>query len=216
MLNITPLIKQSKTKDDLNAPLYLRITLDQQRTEVSLKHQIPLNLWDHTRRELKGNSPLSQQINNLIQLKKTEIMKHHYGLQISGDDFDIHDLRRLILGQKAKGKTLIEMVEYHNANMKELIGSQYAVGTYKRFVVTLNKIKRFIPHQYQKTDIFLSDIKPSFAYDFEQFLKSIDGLGQNTANKHFKNIKKILNQAVSRGWLTSNPLSTVTLDLYFS
>ncbi len=210
MINITPLLKASKSKGTESAPLYLRITLDKQRTEVSLKQRVPIKQWDNVKRELKGGSPLSHQINNLIQLKKTDIMKHHYGLQISGDDFDIHDLRQLVLGNKPKGKTLLEAVQYHNDNMKDLIGSQYAVGTYKRFVVTLGKLKRFIPFQYGKPDIYLSDITTSFAYDYEQFLKAEDGLGQNTANKHFKNLKKILNLAVSRNWLSNNPLSTVT------
>ncbi|WP_417887072.1 Arm DNA-binding domain-containing protein [Zunongwangia sp.] len=45
--------KSSKTKNGF-APLYIRITVNGERIELSLKRRITLNLWNEKRSLLKG------------------------------------------------------------------------------------------------------------------------------------------------------------------
>jgi hypothetical protein len=57
-------------------------------------------------------------------------------------------------------------------------------------------------------DILLSDIKLSFASDFEHFLTVQHMLQNNTTMKYIKIRKQIINYAITLEWITSNPLNS--------
>lgn len=46
--------------------------------------------------------------------------------------------------------------------MKSLVGIDYANGTYKRYVVTLGKVKAFLLDKYKKQDIAISKLNHAF------------------------------------------------------
>lgn len=66
-------------------------------------------------------------------------------------------------------------------------------------------MQEFIKWKYRLADISLAQINYEFLGDFEFFLKSEKNIAHNTTAKYIKNIKKIINDCLSKGWLKSNP-----------
>ncbi|WP_417887825.1 Arm DNA-binding domain-containing protein [Zunongwangia sp.] len=58
-------VYSSRVKNNLTN-LYVRISLNNQRVNVSLKSKIPYDLWDASAQGLDGNSRLAKELNHLI------------------------------------------------------------------------------------------------------------------------------------------------------
>lgn len=91
--------------------------------------------------------------------------------------------------------------------MKSLVGIDYANGTYKRYVVTLGKVKAFLLDKYKKEDIVISELNHAFITNFEFYLKTHDTIQNNTAMKYIKNLKKVVRIAVENEWLDRDPFT---------
>ena len=46
--------------------LYVRISLDSRRVNISLKSKVPFDLWDPSTQRVDGNSKQAREANNLI------------------------------------------------------------------------------------------------------------------------------------------------------
>ena len=58
-----------------------------------------------------------------------------------------------------RNHSLVELFEYHNERMKSLVGIDFAIGTYKRYVVTLGKVEAFIKKHFKKNDISIDELE---------------------------------------------------------
>jgi hypothetical protein len=56
---LTFLLQEKKLKKDGNAPIYLRITINGTRSEVSTKIDIEPSKWDSKKELIKGKEPLT-------------------------------------------------------------------------------------------------------------------------------------------------------------
>lgn len=106
----------------------------------------------------------------------------------------------------------LEVFKYHNDEMKGLIGKGFALGTYKRFIVTYGKVERFLKFKYKHADIPLSELKYKFITDFEHYLKTVDNLKHNTCMSYIKKLKKIVALSVKNDWLAKNPFISFHLS----
>ena len=78
--------------------------------------------------------------------------------------------------------------------------------TLRRWPVTKNKLKAFLLDRYQVKDLLLSKVEFKMAGQFYDYLTIKDGVGHNAAMKHVKNIKQIIDRAVTNGWVKTNPI----------
>jgi hypothetical protein len=69
-----------KKKESVNHRIYLRITVDSERTEISIKRSIDPALWDEARRCAKNSSPASKEINSRLDQIKTQIYQYERDL----------------------------------------------------------------------------------------------------------------------------------------
>jgi integrase len=66
-------------------------------------------------------------------------------------------------------------------------------------------MESFIRYRFKAADIPLDSIKLSFADDLIHYLMAVEGLSHNTAMKHIRNTKQVLDTATGR-WLKNNPV----------
>ncbi|UJP64056.1 tyrosine-type recombinase/integrase [Mongoliitalea daihaiensis] len=77
----------------------------------------------------------------------------------------------------------------------------------EKFRVLRNQIEEFIKCDFQKSDIFLYEIEPSFITRFVLFLKSgLVGNGNVTINKKMGNLGQVFNYAIRNDWMNKNPV----------
>lgn len=190
------------------APIYARITVDGKRVEISIQRTADVSRWDPSSCHVSGRDEEARTLNSYIDRVKVSIEKHYNILLSKEETITPEMVKNSYLGICEKSKTLIEVFKYHNDQMKGMIGIDFADGTHKRYEVTLRKVEAFIKLQYDKSDVSLDELKYKFISDFEFYLKTIDKLDHNTAMKYIKNVKKIINVAVTNQWLDKNPFLT--------
>lgn len=71
------------------------------------------------------------------------------------------------------------IISDHNHRMKELIGSEYAPGTYKRFKVVQGHTLEFLKVWFNTTDYDILRIDFAFIADYEFHLRRVRQMGKN-------------------------------------
>ncbi len=190
------------------APIYCRITVNGKRAQFSVKRSIEPNKWIAAAGAAKGNSEEARILNTYLNKVKTELHKHYNLLEATDQFITADTVKNSYLGTGEKQRSLIEIFEYHNDQMKELIGVDVVKATHTKFETVLKKLKLYLKKQYKRSDLFLQELDHKFIVDFEYFLKVDEGIGHNTVMKYIRNLKKVMNMAVMNDWITKNPFSS--------
>lgn len=187
------------------APIYCRITIRGKRAEISMKRFIDPAKWLSSSGTAKGNSEESRTVNSYLDLVKGDIYRHYVQLTSMDKYITADYLKNTFLGITEKEKTLIEVFKYHNSQMKELIGIDVVKATHTKFETVLSKVEVFLKKKHQRADMYLKELNHKFITDFEHFLRTDEKIGHNTTMKYIRNIKKVMNMAVSNDWINKNP-----------
>ncbi len=67
-------INTSRVKNK-QAKLYVRITVNQKRANISLQHRIQIDSWDSIKSQVKGNSINAKFINNYLEQVRLKLFK---------------------------------------------------------------------------------------------------------------------------------------------
>src|SRR5690606_37305126 len=102
--------------------IYCRITVNGKRTQFSVNRDIDPKKWISAAGMAKGTSEEARTLNAYLDMVKGEIHKHYNRLLASGQFISADTVKNSYLGLGEKQRSLIETFEYHNDQMKELIG----------------------------------------------------------------------------------------------
>lgn len=193
---------------EMKAPVYLRLTVNGKRVEIASGHWIKPDDWNTEKQQAKGVSEISRAINDYIISTKSKILQIKNSFTIAGSPIISAELvKERLLGTSPEKKSLLQLFAYHNEQIKEQVGKDFRAGTYKHYVVTYNKVKKFIKDYYKADDFPLESLSHKFVTDFEFYLKTSEGLSNNSAMKKIKQLKKIINLALANEWLAKNPFA---------
>ena len=198
------LMRSKKDKNGL-IPIYLRVTLNGKRVDLSTHRKInPLD-WDVDASCAIGTGVDARILNNYLDNLKSKVNKQFNILESLGEPYSVEDIKNRLSGKSEKKKTLVNIFRYHNDEMKLKAGKDVAIGTYKHYLTSLKILQEFLAWQYNKKDIALEDLNHSFITRFESYLKSVQKCGHNTSMKHIKRMKKVVNMALANEWLLRDP-----------
>ena len=205
--NILFFIKKSKLLKNGTAPIYMRVTVNGKRSEVSLKRSILPKLWDTVRNKAKGNSTESKDLNEYLNSARGQMFRHQQMLQEDGKAITSKMLTNAFLGIGEKQWSLVELFQEHNENMKRLINKEYSPLTYQRYQAALKHIKIFCKTQYNNEELSLSEVNHKFITSFEFYLKTTAKCQHNSAMKHVKALKKLILIALANDYIRKDPFS---------
>lgn len=191
------------------APIYCRITVNGQRTEISTKRSIEPNKWDnHGTGMVKGKSEEARIINVYLDMMKTEIQHHLNILNSKGEFITSDKIKKSIKGEdidNAGEQFLFKAFEYHNSQMEARIGIDVVKATHTKFETVLSKLRSFVKLKHKVNDFYLKELNNKFVVDFEYYLKVNDKIAHNTVMKYIQNLKKVVNMCVANDWLAKDP-----------
>ena len=199
------LFKARKNKRG-ESPIYLRISHHNNRKSISTGYAILPERWDSKGFRIKGTQEDAKAINSYIQQTQSKLISL-YNEMLKEGDINLDRLVDKFFGRDITPMTLLELIKYHNDDFHKRIGIDYTFSTFEKYDILRKKIELFIPHKYGKKDIRLQDVNHVFAADFDFYLKDNDKNQHNTVVKYIINLKKILNMAVTNGWMPKNPIS---------
>jgi len=207
-------LRLPKNKKDEMAVVYARITVNGRRAEISLKSKVSINNWDEAKGRAKGKRDEIIKLNSHLEQVRSLIFDSYQELIQQNKPVSVDAVKAKYLGEDIEETmTLLKMIDYH----KQVAIGKLAPGTMKNYYTTENYLKKFVKHQYNKSDISLDELNYRFILDFENFLinyESVDhhkSLNNNGVMKHMERLRKIVNMAVMMDLLEKDPFSKYKL-----
>ena len=187
------------------APLYLRITVNGKRCEVSTQRKVDLSKWDSTKEILQGKTAATRELNVHLSNIRTKLFKLYDKLQEENRDITAALLKEAYIGKKKPEKMLLELFQEHNDQVDKLVGKDFSAGTAERYRTAKKHVSDYIQREYKKNDISVKDVNHKFIKGFEYYLKTVRKCGHNTAIKYVVNFKKIIRIAYANDWIAKDP-----------
>ena len=198
-------LKGKHFQKDVKVPIYLRLTVNGQRTELSISRKVDPEKWNARTGKMKGTNLEANELNSYLDTVRNKINKIHAQLIDENKPFTSSDIKNLYVGKGEKLKMLIKLFDEHNQQMEKLVGIEFALGTYKRYHTTRSHVAEYVKSEYRKNDIPVRDVDLKFIKGFEYFLKVTKECNHNSALKYVNNFKKIVRIAVGNDWISKDP-----------
>ena len=112
-LGILFYLRKDKLSREGEAPIYLRITVDGQRSNLSTNRSIKPERWNDEADKVRGNTEEVKALNLYLTSFKSKVYEHHRLLMEKDKLITARTLRNTILGIGEKKYTLIEVFLYH-------------------------------------------------------------------------------------------------------
>jgi len=217
------LTRREKAKDNGLTPLYLRITYNKQRAEISLNTYINPQIWDGTK--LRGNGKETKAINETLQITTIKLREIFNELREKKTPITANLLKDRLLGKDSpapeidKKKTILDACNYHIKDLEIQAGKGvYSLATAKKYEYLSTHLKNFLHVEFQQADMPLDKIELYFLKAFFSYLltgrtfKDVasqvvtkKACENNSAVKYMKNLKTVVNVALGFRWLTIDP-----------
>lgn len=186
--------------------IFLRITVDGIRAEMSTSRTCEPEKWNAKAGKMTGTKEDVKTLNAYLESIKTAVYKVHTNLSVNGIQITAESVKCKYLGKEEKAHTILEAIKTHNEKMRALVETdEYAPGTLKRFEVLERHVKEYVLSKYGKKDLDVRLIDHEFIDGLNFYLHTDKENDTNTANKHLKNLKKIVTICRKYKWITNDP-----------
>lgn len=201
---ISILRQNRRTKEGL-VPVYLRISVDCKRAEVSTRTVVPAEKWMPGHGRVKGNSEEAKRLNQRIINFEHRAREIYHRFIERGQIITADTIKNELLGTDHKQRKLLEQFKIVVKDLRERTNLGFAAGTVRNWVVTEGHLEEFLLKHYHVSDITFKQLDKKFIADFEWFARTNWGCGNNAALKHIQRIRKVVRKAVSDNWLVKDP-----------
>lgn len=207
-------IRESKVRKDGNAPIEVSITINGERCFFSTGKKVKAIAWDKNKQLVKGKDEEATSLNNYLKSVRAKMYEKEAELLDKGFVITAQLLYDAYFDKVEclQEKSLLNILEEHNAERKAMIGKTVAPATYWVFEYTARLLKEFILQKCGREDLYLRELNLSFIQGFHSFLLGEKKMGQNSSTKHLKFLKKLLNLAVSNSYISYNPVNAYKVE----
>jgi hypothetical protein len=122
--------KKTKNESDKLLSIYLRVTINGERFEVSTQRYIEPLKWSTSAGKVKGNSEEARSINQYLDNLKQKVYDYQKSITQEGQNFTKEMLRLKWYGIEQHTYTLLKVFRQHNDQLKSLIGKDNSKATY--------------------------------------------------------------------------------------
>lgn len=187
--------------------VYVRITVNGKRVNISLKRKVALSEWNSSKGRARGTKQESRLLNRYIDQVQSRIFESYEQLRAEKELISAQTIKARFLGEDDQEYSLLTLVDYHNTQMSETL----SYGTLKNYFTTQKYIKQFLQEKRKKDDIYLSKLTFRFVVDFENFLRAHvpkdhqKPMGNNTVMKHIQRLRKMVTLSYKMEWIDKDP-----------
>jgi len=213
-------IKKHRMGGNGECPIFLRITVDKVPKEITTHRTCDPNYWnkDKGRIIIKRNQSLEEgrALNAYLDTLQAKVFEAKHALIESRKPVTAEAIVNLLRGKSDAGERphfLLEIFQYHNEQVKSLVGIEYSKGTLTKFTTVLNHTRAFLRWKYQVEDLDIRRLDYEFISELEFWYKSVQHIEHNTTMKYIACVKKMVIRATRNGWLSRDPFQGFNLAL---
>lgn len=199
--------KSAKASKNGLVPIYLRITVDGVRIEISTSKFVEKSKWSVEGGKIKGNSEEARTINSYLDILKNKVYETEKLMINNNQEIYALSFKNKFLGIDEKQRMLIPIFIEHNKRMKELVDKEFALNTFKRYETSLAHLQDFLKHNYSLNDIPVKEVNLAFINDFDFYLRTTRNCNNNSTIKYVRNIGKIIKSCYNNGWIDRDPFT---------
>ncbi|HEY4198444.1 MAG TPA: site-specific integrase [Mucilaginibacter sp.] len=205
--NFSLLFYLKKQKNYENGPvaIYMRITVNGKRSEVSAGRECEPSKWNSHAGRALGTKEEIKALNSYLDSLQNKVKNAHQSLIDTGKSITAESLRNQFAGKAEKSRYLVQLLKEHNEKIKALIGNGFEANTLKGYKTSEKHPTGFLQKEYGKTDIDILQLDYAFINSFEFYLKATCKCSGVSADKYIKHLKKIVNHCLANRWLNQNP-----------
>jgi len=187
--------------------VYVRITVNGKRVNISLKRKVALSEWNSSKGRARGTKQESRLLNRYLDQIQSRIYESYEQLRAEKELISAQTIKARFLGEDDQEYSLLTLVDYHNTQMSETL----SYGTLKNYFTTQKYIRHFLLQKRKKDDIYLSKLTFRFLVDFEKFLRAHipedhqKPMGNNTVMKHIQRLRKMVTLSYKMEWIDKDP-----------
>lgn len=204
---------------NFNFSLYLRASKKNKQGESAIYMRIVDNLgnihrkstslyvlkeeWDKTNQIAKTSLNRNYQLNIELDKLKLKIEERRRSMEINKYDFRKDQFLSFLIGEtKIEYPTFLDFFAKRIDELKKL---NYSSGTIISYNSSYSRLFECFEKLKWNRNLLLKEFNLSKVLDFETFYKHGCSNEPNTLAKHHKNIKAVLNYALKKELITSNP-----------
>ncbi len=203
-------IRRDKTNKRGEAPVFMRLTINGERADASIKRFIEPHAWNSAKGKANEKSRGGKDLNLYLDAISANILRIQRDLELDKKEVSAQIILNRYLGKEQSDRhTLMEVFRAHNEKCRALSGISLAPATVIRYETTLRLTEEFLQKNYKKEDCYLDEVTNQFIEDFEFFLKTDRRCCHNTTTKYLLNFKKIIRIALAKGWMKKDPFAQV-------
>lgn len=207
-------IRRDKTNKKGEAPVFMRLTINGERADPSIKRFIEPHAWNSAKGKANEKCRGGKDLNLYLDAISANILRIQRDFELDKKEVSAQIILNRYLGKEQSDRhTLMEVFRAHNEKCRALSGISLAPGTVIRYETTLRLTEEFLQKSYQKEDCYLDEVTNQFIEDFEFFLKTVRRCCHNTTSKYLMNFKKIVRIALAKGWMKKDPFAQIRFHL---
>lgn len=117
----------------------MRITVDQQRAELSTQRVCDSKRWNSHAGRLVGIKEDAKTLNAYLNTLQSKVYEAHRFLVETNEAITAEALKNKAVGKPERPRLLMEVFKQHNKQMEKLVENQeYAMGTLSHFETSYN------------------------------------------------------------------------------
>lgn len=147
-LSILFTLKRSKEDKAGEVPIYLRMTVNGKRAEISTNRKVEVSKWDSDTQRAKGRSESARILNDYLDGLQNRVNRDFNSLSEKGEEITASGLRGSLIGKNVKKYFLVQVFEMSNALIKQEEGQKYVRSTIDQYTTTLVRLKLFLNQEY--------------------------------------------------------------------
>lgn len=208
-------IRRKQLRKNLEAPVFLRITVNGERADVATKRTIVPDQWISTKGCAKPGTQSGKELNQFLEQLRIQVYKCHQDLLARNLSVSALSLKFAYLNGIGEEEvhSLMDLYREHNANLKFMIDKGVSRATFIRHETSRRNLERFLHDVYERKDIRLKEINYVFVKDYEAYMRTERGCNNNSTVKYIMNFGKIVKEAMNRGWLHVDPFRSIKFHL---
>jgi site-specific recombinase XerD len=208
--SISFMIRRARMLKNHEAPIYMRITVDGERAEISIKRSIDPAYWNEVKGYAKTGSPYAKELNYFLEQVRHIVYEHQQELINRNKVISAESLKNAFLNVGDDDRrTLLQTYEEHNKNLELRIDKGVSRSTYIRHTTSKKHLEMFLQTEYKKNDILLRDVDHTFIVKYETYLRAKRNCNNNTTVKYIRNLGKIIREAMRRDWIKVDPFRNI-------
>jgi site-specific recombinase XerD len=198
-------LKKPKNYVKGKQPIYMRITIDAARVELSAQRECEPERWNSSAGRVTGTKEEIKSLNVYLDSMQAKVYEAHRTLLDSGEPVTVENIKNKLRGITERPRMIIEVFQQHNNQVEKLIDKDFSAATLERYKTSLDHTRNFIAWKYGVPDMDITKINYEFVSDYAFWLKCVRNCNHNTTMKYLANFRKIVLICMKHGWLQKDP-----------